>query len=219
MLEIQLDIAGYDSDARLFGEVWNISQLAATSDYDFFFQGRKKRPGVVLKAYPRWCEPVSGLFARCLSLTRIARPDGDLGPWRFLRLRLGIRPGGVRAYRLLTQVRAKVRDQGLAIATAEGPLQAAHQVTARDRYNDPWEVAEHVLRISAFGSDELSEARALNVPVRFDGRLTYVCLGDIPEPARSVFGERMAGSGRPVIPGFLDAVYAWDWADFLNGQR
>lgn len=26
MLEIQLDIAGYASDARLFGEVWNVHQ-------------------------------------------------------------------------------------------------------------------------------------------------------------------------------------------------
>lgn len=219
MLEIQLDIAGRDSDARLFGEVWNITQLAATSDYDFFFQGRKKPTRVVLTGYPRWCEPVSGLFARCLNLTCLAHPDGHLGPWTFLRLRLGIRPGGVRDYRPLAQVRVKVRDHELAIAATEGTLRSAHQVSARDSYDDAWDVAAHVLRIAAFGRDELRDTRPLDIPIHTDGRLNYVCMRDIPEPARSAFEERMSGSGCPAIPGCSDAVYAWDWTDFLNGRR
>lgn len=98
MLEIQLDIAGYASDTRLFGEVWNVHQVAAAADYDFWFHGRRKPPTALLKSYPRWCEPVSGLFARCLALTRTTAPTHRVAPWKFFRVRLGIRPGGSGDY-------------------------------------------------------------------------------------------------------------------------
>ncbi|MFC5606081.1 hypothetical protein [Variovorax soli] len=219
MLEIQLDIAGPANSARLFGKVWNVSRLAAFSDYDFGFEGREEPPDAPLKAYPRWSEPVSGLFARCLGHPSVARPTGDLGPWSFLRLQIGIRPGGVRDYRPLVLIRVKARDHDLRIATTEGLAHSVHQVNARIRYRDAWEVAEHALRVSAFGADDLQEAKPLDVPIRSDGQLAFVCMGDIPEPARSVFRERMRGAGCPVIPGLSDLVYAWDWTDFLNGRR
>lgn len=219
MLEIQLDIAGYAIDARRFGEVWNVYQLGAAADYDFWFQGRRKPPKTLLASYPRWCEPVSGLFARCLALSKTAVPTERVGPWKFLRLRLGIRPGGGRDYRPLTQVTARARDHELAVVTTTETIRSAHQAAARGRYNDLWDLAEHVLRISAFGFDQLPEAKALDVPIRSDGRQYFVCLRDIPEPAHSVFLRNMSGSARPTIAGYPDAVYPWDWTDFLSGQR
>lgn len=219
MLEIQLDIAGYASDARLFGEVWNVHQVAAAADYDFWFHGRRKPPTALLKSYPRWCEPVSGLFARCLALTRTTAPTHRVAPWGFFRVRLGIRPGGSGDYRPLTQVTVRARDHELSIATTTAGTRSARQVVARGSYIDLWDLAEHVLRISAFGLDELPDAKALNVPIRFDGRHYFVCMRDIPEPAHSVFLRNISGSARPPIAGYPDAVYPWDWTDFLSGQR
>lgn len=218
MLEIHFHLDQDAADGPLVGEVWNVSHLAAISNYDFYFEGRAKRRSV-LDAYPRWCEPVSGLFARCLALTDVGNPSGQLGPWGFLRLEIGIRTGGGRHYRPLTLIRVRLRDQELAIATAAEFGWSALKAPARERYVDAWDLAEHVLRLSVFGCDELPKAEALAVPVRTNGRQSYVCMRDIPEPARSVFEQRMSRSGRPLIDGSLDAVYPWDWADFLNGQR
>ena len=43
------------------------SALAARSDYGCTFDGRSTRDGMLLSEYPRWCEPVGGLVARCLA--------------------------------------------------------------------------------------------------------------------------------------------------------
>lgn len=93
------------------------------------------------------------------------------------------------------------------------------QVVARESYIDLWDLAEHVLRVSAFGLDALPAATALDVPIRFDGRQYFVCMRDIPEPAHTAFLQHISGSARPTISGYPDAVYPWDWTDFLSGQR
>lgn len=219
MLEVQFDIAGCANDARLIGEIWNVYQVAAVADYDFWFQGRGKPPTTQLKTYPRWCEPVSGLFARCLALTETEAPTQSLGPWKFFHLRLGLRPGGARDYRPLTQIAVRARDHQLAIVTTTEAAQATRQVVARRGYIDLWDLAAHVLRISAFGLDELPKVKALEVPIRFDGRQYFVCMRDISEPAHSAFMRNISGSARPTIAGYPDAVYPWDWTDFLSGQR
>ena len=48
-----------------------------------------------------------------------------------------------------------------------------------------------------------------------DAGYRYVRLDEIPEPARTWFDEKLAGSGIPDH----GCAFAHDWFDFLNGQR
>jgi hypothetical protein len=73
------------------------------------------------------------------------------------------------------------------------------------------------------GNEELPPRPVLpEVPVHTSGSTQYVRLREIPEPARTFFRRNIANSGRPVIdddPEPMDCVYAWDWQDFIEGQR
>ncbi|MGF6413613.1 hypothetical protein [Paraburkholderia sp. MM5482-R1] len=48
-----------------------------------------------------------------------------------------------------------------------------------------------------------------------DAGYRYVRLDEIPEPARTYFDRKLAGSGIPDH----GCAFAHDWFDFLNGQR
>ncbi|WP_434666230.1 hypothetical protein P5W99_31495 [Paraburkholderia sp. A3BS-1L] len=48
-----------------------------------------------------------------------------------------------------------------------------------------------------------------------DAGFRYVRLDEIPEPTRTFFDQKLAGSGIPDH----GCAYAHDWFDFLNGQR
>lgn len=48
-----------------------------------------------------------------------------------------------------------------------------------------------------------------------DAGFRYVRLDEIPEPARTVFDQALAGSGIPDH----GCAYAHDWFDFLDGYR
>ena len=48
-----------------------------------------------------------------------------------------------------------------------------------------------------------------------DAGFRYVRLDEIPEPARTFFDQKLAGSGIPDH----GCAYAHDWFDFLNGER
>ena len=55
-----------------------------------------------------------------------------------------------------------------------------------------------------------------NVTVRTnDAGFRYVRLEEIPEPARTFFDRKLAGSGIPAH----GCAYAHDWFDFLSGNR
>ena len=220
MIDIELELTGGRVERTLKGEVWNVSSLAARSDYDCLFDGRSKRAETLLRQYPRWCEPIMGLVARCLALSSPQAGDGLPRSWERMEVKIALRPGG-RGYRLLDTVELSRDSEGLHASTipATGAAQLMRGIAPRANYTDPWDLAEHALRLTAFGKDELPSPRELDVPFRRQENLSFVCTRDIPEPARSVFEERMKHSARPVIPGFADAVYSWDWLDFLGGSR
>jgi hypothetical protein len=50
----------------------------------------------------------------------------------------------------------------------------------------------------------------------------YVCMREIPEPARTLFAKNMSGSTCPLVEEDEEprgCVYAWDWQAFLEGRR
>jgi hypothetical protein len=217
MIDIELELKAGSIDRTFKGKVWNASALAARSDYGCTFEGRSTRDGTLLRQYPRWCEHVGGLVARCLAL---ASPQvGDAIPrcWERMEVKIALRPGG-RGYKLLDTVDLWRDADGLNASSipATGAAQLFRGIAPRAHYADPWALAEHALRLTTFGKDELPAPQELDVSIRRHGNLSFVCMRDIPEPARSVFEERMKLSACPVIPGFPDAVYSWDWLHFVG---
>lgn len=51
-----------------------------------------------------------------------------------------------------------------------------------------------------------------------NGRRYFVALDDIPEPWRGQFRSALFGSQCPVINGYGDCAYAWDWQDWVMGR-
>ncbi len=223
MLTVLLKLKTADGSHELEGELWNISGLATRSGYDFWFEDRVKvKDDAQLQDYPRWCESTRGLLARCLALTAPSATALGLPDWQEMQVDIGLRPGGRGAVRPLAMACAVHESDGtlsVGYKEAEGPVGHRAGHASRAAYRDVWGLAEHVLRLSLFEADELPAAVALDVPVHKSGNLPYVRFSEIPEPARSVFERRMSHSTRPVIAGAFDAVYAWDWTDFLGGQR
>lgn len=227
MLSVLLELMTPSAIIRHEGQIYNVSKLAALSDYGFSFEGRQSGTppqwSAQLSNYPRWCESPRGLMARCLSLTEPNRSLALPPDWQRLVLKVGLRPGGQGALRLLSMVTVAPHDElGLAVGWEDQgtPCGFVSGVPPREQYLDVWSLAEHALRVSAFAADVLAPAKPLEVPVRqSDNGLAFVCTSDVPEPARTVFEKRMAHATRPLIAEHRDAVYAWDWTDFLNGQR
>jgi hypothetical protein len=222
LIDIQLELMVEGMSSTIAGEVWNAAALGARSDYACTFEGREsQKEALLLKQYPRWCEPVSGLVARCLALTTSEGPDVLSSGWERIEVRIAL-VSAARGYELLQTVRAERAANGelnLVRVEPSGASLPMNGIKPRARYGDPWDLAEHALCLTTFDADDLPAPRALEIPIRRDKDLPFVCMRDIPEPARSVFEERMHHSTRPVVPGYFDAVYVWDWLDFLGGNR
>lgn len=221
MIEIQLELKGEALDRSLVGRVWNASGIAARSDYGFSFAGRESSGDVLLRQYPRWCEPVRVLVARCLALSKPPAGEVLACNWEYMILKIALRPGGRDGELLDTVVAERTEDGELSFirGTTDGGTFHLNAVKPRASYADAWDLADHALRVSTFHDDELPAPKELKVPVRRQDGLSFICTRDIPEPARSVFEKRMWHSTRPVVPGYPDAVYVWDWLDFLGGRR
>ena len=226
---------------RLGGQVYNITQLAALSDYDHRFEGRAlaEESARVLKGCPRWAESCRALVARCLALSEpgeSCKPNAltpHWGPdWQELVVQIslqGARSAEPRLLAIATALRSPEPLNGQAALAmgwsdlwpGEDLSGFADQVLPRTGgYPDPWALAEHTLRQGAFGKDALPACSALSVPVhKSQGGLAYVRACDIPQPARREFVRRMAHSTRPLIEHEGDTYYAWDWNAFLNGGR
>lgn len=86
-----------------------------------------------------------------------------------------------------------------------------------------WDLVARAVAVALTGKEELlPRPQQLDVPIHAAGNTTYVRLREIPEPARSLFKNRIAFSTRPLIeedPQPMDCAYSWDWRDFLAGGR
>jgi len=80
-----------------------------------------------------------------------------------------------------------------------------------------WDLVARSIAVALTGKEELSPRPTTpQVPVHdADGPWPYVRFADIPEPTRTFFLNNLRGSSAPG----LDSAYAWDWQDFLTGQR
>jgi len=225
MLEVVMAVTAPGGKPLVFnGDLGNISNLAALSSYEAWFEGR---PATILADYPRWCEPVRGLVARCIAQTELADvtknamlPDN----WVSARIDIGLNGGGraLRPTRIaMVRVDKEADAEGverLTVCWSEGRLQACTDVAPRQEYSDVWELASHMLRVSVWGRDrDIPPTRPVIVPA-YEGGL-YMRTSDLPEPVRSAFEWRQRYSGRPCMNGHWDACWFWDWTDFLNGQR
>lgn len=84
-------------------------------------------------------------------------------------------------------------------------------------------LAARAIATALAGSEALPARPVLpEVTVHKSDGVSYVRMGQIPQPARTLFEKRMTGSTCPVIaddPQPTDCVYAWDWEAFLRGAR
>lgn len=60
---------------------------------------------------------------------------------------------------------------------------------------------------------------ALDIPLHGVPPRQYIRMRDLPDHVRPAFGRRMRGSACPYVEGVPDAVYPWDWTEFLAGRR
>ena len=221
MLVITLKLETPKGLIKKEASLWNVSNLARTSSYDFSFADRQKLAvNTQLTGYPRWCESTRGLAARCLALTISPEDSSDasLG-WTRIQVNIGIRPGGRGAVRALAMATlGRCEDGTVDVGFAEDCNWTGFcaGLSARNHYEDEWAIAEHALRLSLFQLDSLPDAAPIELPVHEAGGLTFICMGDIPMPTRAAFEHRMAHSTRPLVEGYPGAVYAWDWKSFLG---
>ncbi len=219
MLRIVLTITKSSGQHLIYdeGEIGNISDLDAISSYEVLLDGR--RVSTQLHEYPRWSEPVRGLLARCIA---VAEPDSDLVPvpedWAALRVDMGIQSGWQRRPTRIAMCRVTRETGSFNLGFVEGKLTGYIEgVQPRESYLDIWDLALHALNVSVWNSDSIPEVKPLVLPVYGEG--SYIRTSDIPEPARSAFEWRQRMSGRPSIRRHWDAMWVWDWNDWLNGQR
>lgn len=80
-----------------------------------------------------------------------------------------------------------------------------------------WDLVARGIAVALTGKEELPPRPQLpQVPVHTgDGGMQIVHLDEIPEPTRTFFEHNLCGSGTPGA----GMAFAWDWDDFLAGQR
>jgi hypothetical protein len=201
------------------GEIWNTSNLRAMSSYNFKLQNRQTLGE--LTGYPRWCESVMGLLARCIFLTETSEFQPLAPDWQECKIEILLVPGGrMKSAKNLAMASIERNEDGTVnVGSSEiGVNQHFEALPMREIYDDVWSLAEHALRIAVFGADLLPPAKALDIPVFKSDGIQYIRIRDIPEPTRTVFDERMSHSTVPIIEGARDAVYVWDWLNFLGAR-
>lgn len=232
----------------LTGEIANVSDLRAVSAYEAWLDDRDggrlagyPRWSEPVRALVARCISLSRPRPAKAVAGRRPRTDSAQARigWARLRVDIGLKPGGYGRVRRLAMVRlvrpearpsgassplgaftlaASDRADALSLGWIEGPLRGHREIAPRCHYPDAWSLAEHALTESVFLRDARTEPVALDIPVRQKGSSSsFILASDIPEPARSAFEWRQRHSGRPSHA--WDAHHAWDWIDFLNGQR
>ncbi|CAN7546779.1 hypothetical protein [Caballeronia sp. LjRoot31] len=146
-----------------------------------------------------------------------------------LRVTVELWPGGRESGRrvLATANIGRVKSGVLADYKVELYEDVQGRVSSATMYAYPrlasgiWDLVARALTIALAGNEVLPpRPQQLDVPIRDPDGVSYVRLGDIPEPARTLFEKRIATSSRPVIEEDsqpIQCAYASDWLNFLSG--
>lgn len=100
----------------------------------------------------------------------------------------------------------------------------AAEVHSYPRWSAPlWDLVVRAVAVGLTGVEELP-ARPTQplVPAHEAFGVRYVRFSEIPQPPRAYFQRNIARSPRPVVtkdPKPFECAYAWDWEDFLSGDR
>jgi hypothetical protein len=144
-----------------------------------------------------------------------------------LRITIELLPGGREDGKqvIATAEIARVSGGALAdyrVALADAVLgQVGERATVRDYPRWAGSIWDLVARCVAAALNQGRESLPPRpapplVTVRInEAGYRYVRLDEIPEPARTYFDSKLAGSGIPEH----GCAFAHDWFDFLNGQR
>lgn len=143
-----------------------------------------------------------------------------------LRVTVELWPGGRETAKrvIATADISRVKDGASAdyeVCLEEGLLGAIGD-TARVR-NYPrwsstvWDLVARAITVALTGGKEELPVRPTlpDVAVQMIDGMRCVRLDDIPEPTRTLFAHNLAGSS---VPGH-SLAYAWDFEDFMAGQR
>lgn len=158
----------------------------------------------ILRGYPRWSEPLTGLVARCLGLVA---DESDISIQNDLRL-------ATLSISLERWVLAEVHLIPEHGATSEsGPLQPIRGQSSISL----WSLVQRRLAHETRGMPEVPPLPApIRIPVYHHGAIPYCRTRDLPADARVVFAQWAFGRKRPVIPKVEDAVHASDLEAFLG---
>ena len=168
-----------------------------------------------LTSYPRWSEPAGALCTRLLQATLKSDPSALRSCYvdQFSIL-VRIVPHGRALPRVLERIDVSRIPEGWSVTY--------NQVTRcfpAGRAAGMGAVTLHVLKHVYWGGTRVRKARPHSPRVYRQGKTSYVRISELPEPARTAFERNMSRSGRPCVAGAPDAVFAWDWEDFVAGGR
>lgn len=202
-----------EDDELLWLNVSNVGG-GALSSYEGQLLSSRTGPQI-LTGYPRWTEPAGALCARLLSGALRADPAaGRSDRMDQFSILVRIISYGRRPPRLLERIDVRLEAGNWHVTGAFAPC-----TVPAGRNRGLGDVTLRVLKQVYWGGPRIRKARPISPCIYRIGNTPYVRIGELPEPAQTAFAENMNGSGRPCVPGAPDAVFAWDWTDFLAGGR
>lgn len=161
----------------------------------------------ILRAYPRWAEPIRVLVARAIS---VVLQDLERQPPKFVCEGVGLSVFDTASNRLLDRV--EVMSEAMCVS--RGQLGGHHLGEM-----SPWKVLRDACLFSTYGSVRMPETPVpLSPPVYERGGVTYCRTSDLPFEARVAADRGLDPSEWPFVPGIPDAVYPWALSAFLNGD-
>lgn len=202
-----------EDDELLWLYVSNV-QGGAVSTYEGQLLSSKLEPQT-LSGYPRWSEPAGALCARLLHAALKADPAaGRVDHLPEFSILVRLVPHGRRPPRLLERIDVRSGAGHWEVSGACGTC-----TVPAGRTRGLGVTTLRVLKQVYWNGQRIRKVHSISARIYQSGRVPYVRISELPEPVRTAFSENMNHSGRPCVPGAPDAVYAWDWTDFLEGSR
>jgi hypothetical protein len=202
-----------DDDEVLWLQVANVGGGARAAYAGELLPSRAA--SATLTHYPRWSEPAGALCTRMLHATLKREPAaGRAETLSAFVIQVRLVPHGRGPARVLARYNVSSEAGGWYVHGTGGTW---HVPAGRGR--GAGAAALHVLKHVYWSGKPMRRPRPITPRIYRHGKVPYIRMWELPEPARSAFLDNMARSGRPCVPSAPDAAYLWDWTDFLAGAR